>query len=279
MKEVGNLVDYSCRLARDLKKELDLLRTVNLKNYPMGIPIVEKPNYQHGEIDVENIIKELNSEMHTEIINVKRRVKDPPQINYFTEKGISRMVINDYTKTNRYDYIILSSNTNNEYLINDRNMDIITHTEIPVWVIPHNAAYKPLKSLIYATDREEEDIPTMKRIAKLAEKNSAKITSVHVVENNKTKNEIQKKGNLGNLREKVGYNYIEFLALPREKDKRLDEVIIKFAKQIGATLIVVIKENENFFEKLFRRSTTKNLIDLSDIPVLVFRENIYESVK
>ena len=279
MKQAGNLVDYSVGLARDLKKEVDLLSTVNLKNFPLGIPIAEPPHHKYDEMNVGEIMKELNSEMRNEVIKVKRRIKNPPRINFFTERGVSYKVIQQYVNNNRYDFIVVSANTENEYLINDRNMDIIKHNEPPVWVIPHNAEYQPVESIIFATDLEEDDIPTMKKVAELAEKSAAKISAVHVVDDQEKKSRIEKAGTSEDLIKKVGYDNIELVTLLREKDKRPDQVINEFAKRIGSTLIVVVKENKSFFEKLFRRSTTKDLIDVSDIPVLVFHEDIFKQGK
>jgi nucleotide-binding universal stress UspA family protein len=154
-------------------------------------------------------------------------------------------------------------------------MDIIEYNKPPVWVVPHNSEYKPLKSIIYATDLEEDDIPTLKRIAELAEKSTAKISAVHVVDDPEKKSKIEKAGTSEDLVKKVGYDDIELVTLLREKDKRPDQVINEFAKRIESTLVVVLKENKSFFEKLFRRSTTKDLIDVSDIPVLVFHEDTF----
>jgi len=50
------------------------------------------------------------------------------------------------------------------------------------------------------------------------------------------------------------------------------EFLNDFALENNADLIVLLKKNKNYLEKLFGSSFTKNVIRKTKIPVLIFKE-------
>jgi nucleotide-binding universal stress UspA family protein len=56
------------------------------------------------------------------------------------------------------------------------------------------------------------------------------------------------------------------------KNQDITEILNKEAAEINADLIVVLQENKNFLERIFEGSFTKELINQTQIPVLVFHE-------
>lgn len=267
-----DLIRYSVELARDLKRDLDMLYTIELQNHPMGVPGAARPNFEVTQEQIQNILDEIGAEMEKRVGQVKKSTRNPPDINYFTRQGISHYLVREFVRNNNYDNVIVAANAKNELLINDRNMDIIKSIDCPVWVIPEGIKYKPIKRIIYATDYGEEDIHTLKMLVKIAEKSEAGITALHIHEDLDFEERVKKSGFNDLLAKEVGYKDTEMVTMSRDKDKSLSETINKFAKDIGADLIAVLRENKNFFDKLLRKSETKKLINVADLPVLVYQE-------
>jgi nucleotide-binding universal stress UspA family protein len=272
LDETDFLIDYSIDLANDLHKAVDFLHTVDLQNYPMGMPAAARPNFEYTQAEVDKIIERLDLELDKKFDKVKTELEKPPAMNWQVRQGIGHHVIKDFVDENKYDFVIAATDKENDFLINDRNMDLIRNVDCPVWVVPEGKKYRPLRSIIYATDYNEEDIKTMQRLTELAKIHSATITALHVNENFDFDARVKNSGFKDELAEKVGYGKLDVSILVQEKDKSLSDVMNEFANMVDADLIVVLKENRNFFNRLFTKSKTKQIIGKAEFPVLVYHE-------
>jgi len=270
--EAENLICYAAELARDMKMSVDILYTAEIQTYPTGIQPSSMPHMEYTHEQVESILADAESEIARQIERVNKKIKNPPQIRYFTKQGISNHVIEEFTSKSKYDFVVLAASPDNDFLINDRNMDIIKLMDRPVWIIPEDATYKQLKSIVYATDYNEEDVETMRKITGFAEKTSAKITALHVNDNLDFEEKVKNKGFTDILIEKVGYRNLEVSSMVQKDNTGLSDTIIDFSKLVHADLIVILKENKGFFEKLFASSNTKMIMNKTEIPVLIFQQ-------
>ena len=271
--ESDYLIRYAAALGKEMNMSIELMYTVELQNYPMGIPGAARPAFQYTHEQVESLFEEVRSKFDQEIEKIKAEMDNPPNIKYNTQEGISHHVLKEHAAGKKYKYLLVAAHSENEFMINDRNIDIIKQVNLPVWIVPENKKYNPLKSIIYATDYNKEDIETMKMLVSLARITEAKITALHVNDDLNFEEEVKNSGFKDLLAEKVGYENIDVSTLVQEKNKSLPETINDFAKLINADLIVALKENKGFFERLFSKSATKKIITTSELPVLVFQED------
>jgi len=272
LDEAEHMIRYAAEAGKDLNLDVDLLYTVEMGNYPLGIPGAARPTFQYTYEQVESLLEEARSKLETEIKKIQKTVENPPLIKAITKQGISHHLVDDFTQKDKYHYVMVAAHSDNEFLINDRNIDIIKHVKIPVWIVPEKSKYKPARSIVYATDYKEADIETMKKLTVLAKKNDAGITALHVNDNLDFEEKVRNSGFKDMLADKLGYSNIDVTTLKHPEDKSLAQTINEFAKDIHADLIVALKENKGFFERLFSKSQTKKLISTSKLPVLVFPE-------
>jgi len=67
----------------------------------------------------------------------------------------------------------------------------------------------------------------------------------------------------------VGYDKISFAV---REDENVVEGIMDYARNGNFDLIVLLKENRNFLQRLFTRSDSNKILSESDVPVMVFHE-------
>lgn len=270
--EAAYLIDLAASMAKEMGMDMDMLYTMGTTYYPMGLPGAAKPNLQYTEKQAKKILEEVKIVLENNIEKIKRTEKHPPKMEYFAEQGNGLQILSDQLKKKDYDFVLIGKQYKNEYPIDDRSIDIINFIDHPVWIMPENAEYKPLKTIVYATDYEEEDIKTMKELSKLAKLSSARIIALHISKNLDFGEKIKNAGYKDLLLKKVGYKNIEASALKLSEKQSLAESIHEYAAKNDAGLLVTLKENKKFIDRLFKSSTTKKLVAESDIPLLVFSE-------
>ncbi len=272
IEETEHILKYAARLAEDLNCKIDLLYSVELQNFPMGVPTMARQAEYYNEQQLRKLFEEVKKTFEKEVNVVKSKLKNPPEINYQVKQGISAHVVDDFTDKGKYKYLLLSADEDNSFLINDRNQDIIKHAHCPVWIVPSNRDYKKVESIIYATDYNEEDIDTMKKISDLATVFDAKITGLHVTDNLDFNEKVKNSGFRDMITDKVGYKKLDITTIVQEKGDSLAKTINGFAEMVDGDMIAVLKENKNFFERLFTKSETKDIISHTHYPLLVFQE-------
>ncbi len=73
------------------------------------------------------------------------------------------------------------------------------------------------------------------------------------------------------LQTKTGYQNITVKPLV-EKDRESEAKLInEYALNIKADLIVVLRENRNFFERILSSDSTKKILKEAQLPVLVYQ--------
>ena len=271
-EEAKHMIRYAMNMGKNMHMGVALLYTAELQNYPMGIPGAARPTVQITNEHVENLLKEIRNTFESEIERTSREIENPPSVTIHAKQGISHHIIDDFTKKSQISFVLTSAQSDNQFLINDRNMDIIRKIEKPVWIVPEEVSFSTVSSIVYATDYNEEDISTMKRLTDIARINNAKISALHIDSESGFREKAANSGFMNMVREQVGYPDIEVTALLRENGNSLHDSIATYARQVNADLIVTLKENKGFFERLFSRSETKKLIGSAEIPVLVFHE-------
>jgi nucleotide-binding universal stress UspA family protein len=98
------------------------------------------------------------------------------------------------------------------------------------------------------------------------------ITALHITDNIEFEEEVKKSGFVERLRTQTSYPKLKVKAIYQSNHDDLIELITDFASKNTANLIVVLKENESFFERIFKPSHTKKILKNTELPVLVYHE-------
>ena len=143
-------------------------------------------------------------------------------------------------------------------------------SKYPLFVIPKEASYRRFNSIVYACDLKEvaKTTPsnTIKNIAKDLDVKLRVVNIDHNESEHFNPDSIIEQYKLHELFEDADteFHYID--------NKDLINGILDFALEHDAGLLIMIGRNYHFFEKLFHRSASKRMIELTKIPLLLLKE-------
>jgi nucleotide-binding universal stress UspA family protein len=269
-KKAKGFIGYVARLSKDLDARVHMMYVQEPYDYTLGQPPasgytasidIMKRNAEEARNDlaghIEDVLKEINGEV---------------SISYSAEIDTASMVINKFITEGKASMVVLEGEEQESFWSHtSSNIDIVNHIDCPVWIIPFEAAYKPLREIVYATDFKEEDIPTLKNLIGLTFRYSPVITALHITDSIDFEEKVKKTGFKDMLQSKTGYQNITVKSLIEKDDENVSMLINEYALNINANLIVVLKENKNFFERILRPSATKKILKEATLPVLIYK--------
>jgi len=272
-EELEQNLTFAVNYAKKTGLEIELAMVIEQRYeyfYPVSTPVRGDITAYEFEKVREERIKAEEKKLKAFIENYSGK-QDNPTMNYIIESGATDVVLNDYSKKDDTAFILIneSQEPENSFIINTY-LNIVENADCPVIKIPdrYNKAI-PLKKILYATDYKEEDIPTLKRIIETASVFDSEITTLHITDSIDLQEKLMSRGFETSIKEKLGYEKIK---LEIHKDKDAVSGVINFANNGNYDMIVVLKENRNFFQRIFTRSDSNKILSKSDIPVMVFHE-------
>jgi nucleotide-binding universal stress UspA family protein len=267
-KDSKEFVKYALNLASDLQISLHLLYVQDPANYALGSSGITG----NAQVQIELNLKKMAEEAKKILVDLVRDYASSELlVRISTETGIIRTIIEGLIENEKINMVLLESReTDGFWTQNSTDMEIIRNVKCPVWIIPKKSGYKPFREIIYATDYKEEDLVTLKKLIGLTQGFSPGITALHITDDYDFDTRIRKEGFHEIVQRKTSYDKISLKSLVNNEGKDLGPLINDYASLINADLIVVLKENHHFIERLFRSSATKAIVQQANIPVLVY---------
>ena len=146
---------------------------------------------------------------------------------------------------------------------------LIEKAPCPILSIPADVSHMPIKTIVYATDFEEEDVYAIRKLAEMAEQFDAEIKVIHISTKEEYKGERQMEWFKEMLHEKVKYGRIDFELL--FTDDVFDALRI-YLGDTGADLMVMLeREKGGFLKKWFHQDLVKKMESYGRVPLLSFR--------
>jgi nucleotide-binding universal stress UspA family protein len=214
------------------------------------------------KVKIDGFIKEIEAE-YAGIFSIK----------FTYEIGDASVILKEKVENKTYTMVMIQGHTEQDTWLNDSvNMSVVENVPCPVYIIPPNSKYQPLNKVVYATDYKEEDLTTLKSLLNLAKPLDPEIIALHISNDDKFERKLKSEGFTKMLSEKQGFNKVSFKMIADKDGKNAVESLVSEAEKVKANLIVVLKENRNFFERLFKSSFTANLVKETQLPILVFQK-------
>lgn len=193
----------------------------------------------------------------------------------FEALSVSQGILSKATENKAYMIVIgMKKETALEDLfMGNTTINLIEKAPCPIFAIPENATSEKLKTIVYATDFEQEDIGAINKVAQIAKKFNAKIKVVHISPS------IEADGNLKMawfeemVKQKVSYKKIKFEVLYAEE---IFKTLKAYLENNHANLVAMLeREKSGFLKKLFHRGLVKEMESFGKIPLLSFNEANY----
>lgn len=160
-----------------------------------------------------------------------------------------------------------------ELFMGDTSMTLIEKAPCPVLLVPESANDKNLKSFVYATDFEQEDIGAIYKLAQIAKKFDAKITVVHIASTPNGDGEIKMEWFKEMVEQKVAYKKIKYKVLFSDE---IFKTLKIYLDSHNIDLVAMLeREKSGFLKKLFHRAMVKEMESFGKIPLLSFNEANY----
>jgi hypothetical protein len=272
-----NFIRYSMMTANDFGLNLHFLYIQNPAVFSFGTdvatytanPVHHEANFARLEADKENAIKSI-AENSGELLN---ELQFDIPLETATETGPADTAIKDYISSNKADILILENSNENRIFPDPSNTRIALESDCPVWIIPPGARYEKPDKIVYATDYNKADIAALKMLIDLTGRFSPEITALHLSDSNKFEEEAKKEGFAQMVHKETGYDKIKISTVNDNDQNDLGEAINEFAADKNAKLVVLLKENRRFIERIIKTSSSKKVLKKTDLPVLVYRES------
>jgi nucleotide-binding universal stress UspA family protein len=263
------LVKFALSLAADLQTNLQLLFVQDPVNYTYGTPgLTGSALVVKIKADQEKLAENTKKLLWR---FVKECTLGDISVKISTETGIIKFIIEKLLTDNKINMVLLEgSESDGFWTQNSTEMEVIRDIQCPVWVIPKGCKHLQFKEILYATDYHEEDLKTLRKLIGLTHHLSPTITALHITDNMDFEGRIKKAGFHEMVKTKTAYDRVSVKSLVEERGDDVGQLINDYASLINANLIVVLKENRHFLERLVKSSSTKKIVQQASIPVLVY---------
>jgi nucleotide-binding universal stress UspA family protein len=258
-----NAVIYAAKLAADLGKNIQLINA-----YQVPISYTEVPLVTLSLAQIEEASKAL-------LENYKNDLREltTDDIEIYTE-SVYGEIENEIKKTIEKiePYLIIIGTGGRSGLgklfMGSTSLNIIKETKTPVLIIPPTLKYNRYQKIGLTSDFEDViEHTSTKVISEIVGKLKAKLTVIHVdyERYHFTASTPMETMNLDNLLTelKPTYSYIE--------NKDTIEGIINYVNQNEIDLLVVFPKKHSWFEQIFEKSKTRQLIQAAIKPILCLR--------
>ncbi len=156
-----------------------------------------------------------------------------------------------------------------EMIMGSTTKHLIEKAPCPILSIPSDASHVSIKTIVYATDFEDEDVYAIRKLAEMAEQLDAVIKVIHISTKNEYAGDMKMEWFKKALREKVTYEHIDFDII--FTDDIFDTLRIYLGDKNADLMVMLEREKGGFLKKWFHRDLVKKMESYGRVPLLSFR--------
>ncbi len=272
---IDDIIIWSLNLARAFQKKAFFLHIVDPREEGWYPPQADSQSFI-GDMTTEELrekeMKMARNNIDKKLSKFLSLMKNPPVADFDAEEGMTENKLVEYSNKNDTYLIAVDKSTQKDSVdLYNQYRFFINESQCPVLLVPEIAATSTLRNIIYVTNFKEQDIPVIQSLKKMSETLGATLQSFHVdpektfqekAEDIKSKED--KFVNADLAREVYDVKNIK-------KDKML-EAVHEIQRKENPDLLVLLKENKNFWQKMFEKNHSKQIIIDTSTPVLIFHE-------
>lgn len=245
-------VNYAAALAKNLKLEMHLVHAIHIPAADANSPIVL----------YEVLMDNAKSFADQKLANIAEKIHRNFGINVLTRSdfGMAADYIITESETLQVDMIVMGTSGASGFidsLLGSVTSAVIKRGKKPVLAIPVEAGFEKVSVIALANDYKESMTFEMSFIYELAKQYNARLDIISV--------------------EPEGTTYSQEVILNEEKIRQVSiwspsiyEGILAYLEREGVNLLVLKHHDRNFFQDLVHKSTTKEILRKSSIPLLIF---------
>lgn len=256
-----NAANYATQLARDLGADIKLLHVnipVESFNQSPVIPkAVRETTSAESQLESVKSIMDVHSQDQVEIQTVLLIGE------FFTEMYNYCEQINPYM-------VIMGSQgttTTERFLMGSNSVHAMRNLPFPLLTIPSGCPYTPIKKIGLASDFSNSISIPMDTIKKIRTDFNASLDVIHVGKNKDVNPEVVLKS--GVMQEQLKSSMAAYHFISQDDTQ---EGILEFTETNQVDILIVIPKQYGFFEQLFHKSMSKQLVLNSKVPVMAIQQ-------
>ncbi|MBO3098985.1 universal stress protein [Gelidibacter pelagius] len=210
-------------------------------------------------------IEHLGGDLETLNISVEA-IQDKSSVDGIVskaEKIQSLLIVTGLNSTSKLRRLIMGSTARG----------LVEKAPYPVLTIPEDAHYSPIKTIVYASDFQQEDLDALCKLATIAKPLEAKIKIVHICPLEKTVCDVEQTLRKEKIDKHVKYANVELDVL--YSDDIFTE-LKRYSEKNNADIIGMLeRENTSLAADLFYRNLLKKMKSYGKIPLISFNAKNY----
>lgn len=280
MKRIVCAIDYSksaisaLKYAYEISEEISAnLLVVHLYNYPAVFKRNAEKRLTHLEDD---ILREEKLKLEEFCIHHLGDELDEMNISMEAFEA-SSIVSGIISKANEvHAFMIIAGMKGNSVLkdliMGNTTKQLIAKANCLVMAVPENSHYKQLKTVVYATDfEEEEDIEVLQEVVKIVEPYKAKLKVIHISTKKEYAGENKMEWFKKTLQKKIDYENIEFKVL---FSTIVFDSLNSYLEDEDADLLVILERKKHgLLKKWFHKDLIGKHQYRDNIPLLSFNKS------
>lgn len=262
-KTAENALNFAVLLAQRTNAKITLIHVFQL---PVVITEIPFEILQEERMDKKKEVEE-------KLVIECSKWADQTKIEYRAIEGTPIDSILEFSKDNSFDYIILGTNGAGKHtagFFGSTTSHVVEKANCPVIAIPESNYFRNgIKKITFATDYHLSDIAFINKLSYLASLFNAQLNILHVsLTDLSTEEEIKLMKNfIVKVETKISYNNMSFQILASDNiNDRLEEYIASK----GTDMLVMSAQHRNLLERIFGKSTTKEITLKTTIPLIIF---------
>jgi nucleotide-binding universal stress UspA family protein len=262
-----NAAHYAIGLAQ----QMGTTRIVLYHAYELILPIPDVP-VTVPVIDINEIKQASLEGLKKMKATLAPMLPDSAVIDYRAENNLLPVSIDQVCREEKADVIVMGITGGGgleEVLIGSNTVDVVKHTTCPVIIVPPQAVFKPIKTIVFACDlrkvAETTPIQPLKKLLNVFKATLHVINIDHESKHFSTDTPFETMM-LETLLEDYQPEY-HFIDNPN-----VVKGIVEFAEKENADLLLTIPKKHGLFESIFKRSRTSQLAFHTHIPLLTIHE-------
>jgi len=160
-----------------------------------------------------------------------------------------------------------------ELIMGNTTKCLIENAPCPVLTIPSDTSYNEIKTIVYATDFEEEDLGALNKLIEIAKPLNAKIKIVHISSLGESIGAGQKKHIEDKIHKHIDYTNLELDIL--YSDSIFKELKIYFRNTNADIISMLERKSNGFTSKMFHRDLVERMESYGRIPLISFNAKNY----
>jgi nucleotide-binding universal stress UspA family protein len=255
---------YCLNIAKLFEASIDV---VHIYRTDLNIPTTSEFGLKMMEQRKQNIALELGKFTNLQENKEQQNLLNGVTLKMHTYLGLPEDGIADYATKNDIDLIVMPTKGEHnfvEVLFGSNTVATIAKATCPVFVVPENCTYKPIKNIAYTTNLSYENTDNIELPLELAKTYKATLNYLYVY-NNKPAPDWK-------IDELMMKNYEGIDASFHQiKNEQIEQGVDDFLEQKEMDLLVTYSPQKSFFERFFHLSTTRHIIEHIKTPMLVLK--------